>query len=631
MTRPLPHPTPGELAGETTAHALRAVTPVTAPVVTQEGIWITNAELITTFVNGRVAQLLGIPGEEVAGRPMTDFIVPTDHAAVTALRDRLPERVIDQHEVRLVDNDGNRLSVVMELRALFTTGGEFKGVRAEVTDVTARRTAEDELRRRETQLRLTRAIAGLGFWEWDLDSDSMTASDEVFRLFDHEPRAGRSLDECLQAVDIEQPEVAAAALKHAAASDDPVEYEVVARRADGGRRVLQIRAQRVLDSTGRPTRVVGVVQDVSDRRHLEDRLQQAERVSSIGRLAASMAHEFNNILMGVQPFAEVILRNSEHDAKVHGAALQIVDVVARGKRVTQEILRFTRTPDPVRIVVDVASWLAGAYGELWQIAGDRVAIGIEAEAGIRMQADPHQLRQVLTNLVSNARDAMPDGGAVMIRATRSDREILLTVLDNGIGMSPETMRMVFEPLFTTKNVGGTGLGLAVAQRILERHNGRIWVESTLGAGSAFHLVIPAAADDELPTLPPEPLHSRDVVLRRLLLVEDDPAVASGLAAVLQLDGIEVEVAMCGRETAARIESFLPDAVVLDVDLPDIDGFAVHDEISGRWPDLPVLFSTGHGDQKLPHRLLGRPNVGYLVKPYDSETLLRALAGLVSSS
>jgi two-component system cell cycle sensor histidine kinase/response regulator CckA len=630
MTRPLQYPAPGELAGETPSRALRAVPPANAPVVTQEGIWITNAELVTTFVNGRVAQLLGLASEEVAGRPMTDFILPTDRPTVTAAANRLRERVVDQHEVRLIDNSGQQLSVVMELRALFTTAGEFKGVRAGVTDVTARRTAEDELRRRETQLRQAQVMAGFGVWEWDLDSDLMTASDEVFRLFEYERPESSRLEDCLKNVDIEQPEVAAAALRHAAASDDPVEYEVVLRKPDGGRRVLQIRAQRVLDSTGRPTRVVGVVQDVSDRRHLEDRLHQAERVSSIGRLAASTAHEFNNILMGVQPFAEVILRNSEHDARLHGAALQIVDVVARGKRVTQEILRFTRTPDPVRIVVDVASWLASAYGELWQIAGDRVAIGIEAEAGIRMQADPHQLRQVLTNLVSNARDAMPDGGAVMIRAARSDRQILLTVMDNGVGMTTETMRMVFEPLFTTKNVGGTGLGLAVAHQIVERHNGRIWAESTVGVGTAFHLLIPAAADEEPATLPPAPSYPRDTTLRRLLLVEDDAAVASGLVAVLQLDGIEVDVASCGLEAAARIESFVPDAVVLDVDLPDIDGFTVHDEIARRWPDLPVLFSTGHGDAKLNHRLLDRPHVGYLVKPYDSETLLHALGKLVGA-
>jgi CheY-like chemotaxis protein len=194
-------------------------------------------------------------------------------------------------------------------------------------------------------------------------------------------------------------------------------------------------------------------------------------------------------------------------------------------------------------------------------------------------------------------------------------------------MSPETIRMAFEPLFSTKHIGGTGLGLAIADQIVRRHNGEIWAESVLGLGSTFHVLIPAAAPGEPVSVPPEVLQPEGEPLERLLLVEDDPAVAAGLIALLGMDGIAVELVERGADAVTRIESFAPDAVVLDVGLPDMSGIAVYDQIARRWPYLPVLFSTGHGDERLLTPALARPNVGFLLKPYDSNTLLRALAKL----
>ena len=130
----------------------------------------------------------------------------------------------------------------------------------------------------------------------------------------------------------------------------------------------------------------------------------------------------------------------------------------------------------------------------------------------------------------------------------------------------------------------------------------------------------------MPLLPPEMNRAREPI-HRLLLVEDDPAIASGLVMLLQMDDIEVEVVTCGLGTVERIEAFAPDAVVLDVGLPDISGITVYEQIARRWPSLPVLFSTGHGDEKLLTHVLARPNVGYLVKPYEGESLLRALEKL----
>jgi DNA-binding response OmpR family regulator len=153
------------------------------------------------------------------------------------------------------------------------------------------------------------------------------------------------------------------------------------------------------------------------------------------------------------------------------------------------------------------------------------------------------------------------------------------------------------------------------------------VESVLGLGSTFHVLIPAAAAGDLASIPAEVLQPTGEPLQRLLLVEDDPGVAAGLIALLEMDGIAVELVERGAEAVSRIEAFDPDAVVLDVGLPDMSGIAVYDQIARRWPSLPVLFSTGHGDERLLTPALARSNVGYLLKPYDSNTLLVALAKL----
>jgi PAS domain S-box-containing protein len=602
----------------------------------QEGIWIANAELITTFVNGRVAALLDEAIEDIVGRRLVDFIEPPEREALRGVLESLPSTITGQQEVRIVRRDGGVIFAVIELRALFTTAREFKGVRASVVDITPRRLAEERLRQSDAQLTQAQALARMGRWEWDLDADTMTGSEELRSLLGIESVPGRPFDEAMSVLEIEGRERVISQLRAAALSDEPVEYTMVVRTPQGKRRVLHARAQRLCDGGGRPCRVVGIIQDVTEQMHLSERLRQAERVSSLGRLAASVAHEFNNILMGIQPFAEVILRSPAITEGLRGAATRIADGVARGKRVTQEILRFTRTPEPALAVVEVAGWLATSYTDLVQLAGAEVSIAIEAEGGMRMLADGQQLRQVFANFVTNARDAMPRGGTVTIRAARQegrraqdvDEYVHFAVSDNGTGMPPETLRLAFEPLFTTKQIGGTGLGLSIAQNIVQAQGGEIWAESTPGLGSTFHVLIPAAAGPApaLPQPPPPPRAPSTV--RRIVLVEDDHAVAAGLAAVLALEGIEVVLVDRGEGAEARIEQARPDAVVLDVGLPDIDGVTLYRGIASRWPSLPVLFSTGHGDEKMLGPVLVAPNVDYLLKPYDSVALLDKLAGLM---
>lgn len=388
----------------------------------------------------------------------------------------------------------------------------------------------------------------------------------------------------------------------------------------------------ILESS-RVTGAVLVFDDVGERKRLEYQLEQANRVSGLGRVAATIAHEFNNVLMGIQPFTEVIRRRTT-DEKTIKAAAQIANSVMRGKRVTQEILRFTQPSEPALQRVPCREWLKNLLPELQGLVGASVTINLLLPSQeIVVRGDPAQLQQVVTNLVLNARDAMGGRGVVTIAVTDAGtREefsfgrippglMLMTVRDSGSGMTPEVLQNIFEPLFTTKRTG-TGLGLAVALQVIRRHGGSIHAESKVGVGTTFFILLPTAAAEE-PLPAPEKRQPKPRV-QRVVLVEDEEAVATGITLLLEVEGVEVRVAERGGQALDAIQTFDPDAVILDMSLPDMRGIDVFEIIAARYPTLPVLFSSGHGDESILEQYSPSDHVAFLRKPYDLAALMVAL-------
>ncbi|HUP48200.1 MAG TPA: PAS domain S-box protein [Thermoanaerobaculia bacterium] len=384
-----------------------------------------------------------------------------------------------------------------------------------------------------------------------------------------------------------------------------------------------------LPAVGRSPRAALITIDLSERELLERRLSDAEYLASLGRLAGTVAHEFNNVMMGIQSFAEAITRAGAEPG-VERAAAQIRLGIQRGRRITEDILRFTRAavaPTLQAIVVD--DWLRNIAAELRELAGHDVTVEIEPGApGLHVIGDQGQLHQALINLAINAKDAMPDGGSLRLVSSASpvpgadpqrDPWVEIIVSDTGTGMDEETAAHAFEPLFTTKKRGGTGLGLAVVQKIVRAHGGQVSLQSRPNAGTAFRIRLPArrgtvAGETAVPA-------SGSFQPRRILLVEDDLAVAAGLADVLRSFDMIVDVLHSGVGVVQEVERFRPDVLVLDVGLPDRSGIEVYGDIAALYPRLPVVFSTGHADEARLEDVLSRPHVGFLRKPYPIESLL----------
>jgi len=367
--------------------------------------------------------------------------------------------------------------------------------------------------------------------------------------------------------------------------------------------------------------------DVTERRRLERRLEQIGRINSLGRMAVTIGHEFNNVLMGIQPFAEVIRRRAGDDAKLQQAATQILNSVTRGKGITQDIMRMTKSPEPNLQSVDVTPWLEQLAVEIRALVGKGVAVDLQLPPSgtLFVRCDPSQMQQVMTNLALNARDAMPGGGTLSLSAKRSEAGVRLVIGDTGCGITAETLPFIFEPLFTTKH-SGTGLGLAVAQQLVIRNGGTISVESSVG-GTWFHI--------DLAEAPATTARASDEVsvprayagVRRVVIVEDDPIVASGLTSVLESEDVMVRVVSRGGEAMNAVAAFDPDAVVIDISLPDVSGTVVYEQIVARWPKMGIIFSTGHAEESgLPHA--SSRHVGFLRKPYSTDTLLTKLREVV---
>ena len=358
-------------------------------------------------------------------------------------------------------------------------------------------------------------------------------------------------------------------------------------------------------------------------------LVKTERLRALGEMAAGVAHDFNNLLSVILGRAELMLRRVREPAVVRDleavrrAAQDGADTVRR----IQEFTRTRRTRSFERVdLAAVAREVVELTRPRWEVEaqsrGVRYEFTVEGLAP-PVAGRPEELREVLTNLVTNAVDAMPEGGHCSVRLGAAGEWATVSVRDTGIGMEEDTRRRVFEPFFTSKGPRGTGLGLAVSWGIVTRHGGTIEVESVPGRGSTFvvRLPVPVALPDSVTglTVPP-PTHAA-----RVLIIEDEPEVQAVLADMLRDAGYVVTVAKDGSTGLEACEAEAMDIVLSDISMPGLSGWDVAARLRSQFPATPIGFVTGWGDQLDPERLT-RTGVSFVIaKPFQTLDVLRHVA------
>lgn len=397
-------------------------------------------------------------------------------------------------------------------------------------------------------------------------------------------------------------------------------------------RTVEMRWAVVRMSDGR---TIGIGQDVSEVRRLEAQAWQAQKLESIGRLAGGVAHDFNNLLTAILGYAELLQQRLPPEGEVRDDLDQIAQAGRRARDLTAQLLAFGRRQvlaprrlDLNRLVVDLSRLFERLLGEHVRIRTDLLPTlwAIEADAA--------QLEQVLMNLALNARDAMPQGGELVITtrnrpAAGGDRrgapdQVELTVHDTGQGMTEEALEHLFEPFYTTKERGrGTGLGLPTVYGIVKQSGGQVSVTSAPGAGTTFTITLPRArerAEAEPPALPPR---AQDPGGReRVLVVEDEPGVRALTVRALREVGYAVEAAESGAAAIALVERLAEplDLLIADVVMPEVSGRQVADALQRRFPRAACLYVSGYTSDVIGDQGVLDSGMNFLQKPYTPSSL-----------
>ncbi len=422
----------------------------------------------------------------------------------------------------------------------------------------------------------------------------------------------------------------------------------IAQITHGGKSVtVEGRWTLLRDEAGRPRSILAINTDITRRKQLEQQFLRAQRMESIGTLAGGIAHDLNNVLAPILMSIDLLDR-SVSDPRGREILGMIGSSARRAADMVEQVLTFARGAEGRRERVEPGVLIA----DLLKITGEsfrkNVAVSAEVPHDLwPLSADPTQIHQVLLNLCMNARDAMPDGGSIRLRAAnfragpkfaamnldaRPGPYVRLEVEDTGSGMSPETLESVFDPFFTTKEVGkGTGLGLSTALSIVTGHGGFINVRSKVGRGSVFRIYLPVDGDIQRQRVAPPQAAAAAIPGgggRRILLADDEPAILEIARLTLENHGYRVVTAVDGAEALARFREnpAAIDAIVTDMMMPHMDGDGLISELRKLRPDLPIVATSGvAGD---PRKQV--PEVRkFLAKPYPAAALLSALAEILS--
>lgn len=584
-------------------------------------------------------------------RSFLDAVHPEDrHAVLRTISERGQGRAFS-HEYRVVHADGS-------VRWIWDRGFPVPGAAPPThyvgvaQDITVRKLAEEQLRRsaafRETIIRtaaegvcLVLMLDQPPYVRFLLWNERMTAltgytQDEINRLgwFEALHRDPAERERAMQR------------MWRMRAGEHLIAEEWTITRRDGEERTLAISTSLVdMDDGNRA--VVAFMQDISERlraeetrRRLESQLVQSQKMEAIGRLAGGVAHDFNNLLTVITGYSELLLNILPREDEARSAAQAISDASRQAAELTSQLLAFSRRTMLEPRVLDLNQVIQDSELLLRRLIGEDVALQTDLEEGIgAVRVDPGQIRQVLLNLVVNARDAMPRGGTISLRtrslqvteadaATRpgwvAGPHAVLSIRDTGCGMTPAEIARIFEPFYTTKELGkGTGLGLAVVQGIVEQSGGHIEVESAPRRGTTFDIYLPCVTAAPA-RVEPAPAPQQDRGSETILLVEDEAPVRELAELVLSKHGYTVHAAADGAaalELAERI-GYRIDLLLTDVVMPRMDGRDLAEALRPRAPKMGVLYVSGYTDDAVVRHGVLQEQVAFLGKPYTSAALVR---------
>jgi PAS domain S-box-containing protein len=432
------------------------------------------------------------------------------------------------------------------------------------------------------------------------------------------------------------------AAEEVSARGEPFQAEYRIKRKDGREVWLSDTGVVVQGSNSHPV-MEGIIVDITERKVLETQLQQSRKMEAVGRLAGGIAHDFNNLLTIITGYTDLALSRASVPLDLRNDIERIENAAGRAAALVRQLLAFSRKQVLQPKTLDLNAIVVNIERLLRRLIGDHIEMTTSVQDDLgKVKADPAQIEQVIMNLVVNARDAMPDGGRILIEtcnieldsnyvldhaSVKPGRYVMLAVSDTGVGMDAGTMAHIFEPFYTTKDSGrGTGLGLSTVYGIVKQSGGYVWVYSELGKGSTFKVYLPrvdeCAEHEELKPLSISEQRGSEVIL----LVEDEEAVRDLVRTILGGHGYEVLVARDPAHAQSLAKHFSGEIHLLltDVVMPGLSGRELADRIMETRPGIRVLYMSGYTENVVTSGGLLEQGLAFLQKPFSPSVLVRRI-------
>jgi PAS domain S-box-containing protein len=614
--------------------------------VTDYAIYMLDPTGVVASWNPGAQRFKGYTADEIIGQHFSRFYTEEDVRAglpAQVLRTAAREGKFETEGWRR-RKDGTRFWAHVVVDPVRDASGALLGFAKITRDLTERRRAEQA--QEEVRL-LVQSVTDYALYMLDRDGNvaSWNAGAERIKGYRPDEIIGRHFSTFYTEEDRAAGEPALAL----AAAEREGRYEKEAQRVrkDGTRFWANVVIDPIRNADGSLRGFVKITRDVTERHEAERKLGEArealfqsQKLEAIGQLTGGVAHDFNTLLTAIIGSLELVQRGVAGEPRVTALVANALQAAQRGATLTQRMLAFARRQELKAEPTDIRTLVSGMADLLDRSLGSGIHIVIRFTPAIgQVMLDRNQLEMALLNLAVNARDAMPNGGEMVLEAREETlglgnafalapgRYAVLSVLDQGTGMDETTLKRATEPFYTTKGVGkGTGLGLSMAHGLAEQLGGRLQLESTLGKGTTASLWLPVMAKPaaEPATTPPQP-QLPEIAALSILAVDDDALVLTNTAAMLEDRGHRVTVAYSANEALELLKHQTFDLLITDQGMPGMTGAELIEEVQRAWPGLPIVLATGYAE--LPPGAAAQ--VPRIAKPFRQEQLLVIVARVVA--
>ncbi|MGO7988030.1 PAS domain S-box protein [Rhizobium leguminosarum] len=619
--------------------------------ITDYAIYMLSPEGIVTSWNTGAQRFKGYKPSEILGEHFSRFYLEEDRAA------GMPARALataEEHgrfegEGWRQRKDGSRFWAHVIIDPIRRPSGELIGYAKITRDLTERRAAENAIRQSEEQFRrLVQGVSDYAIYMLDPEGNVSSWNFGAERIKGYRPQEiiGRHFSTFYTPEDREAgvPEKALGIAR----AEGRFEREGWRVRKDGTRFWASVVIDVIRDDEGDVLGFAKITRDITEKMETQRALEQAreelfqsQKMEAIGQLTGGIAHDFNNLLMAVLGSLEILKKRMPQDLSLTSLVDNAMQGAQRGAALTQRMLAFSRRQELHMEPIDVSGLVRGMMDMLSRSLGPLTVI--ETSFPVRLPTiltDPNQLEMAILNLVVNARDAMPSGGRIVLRASEESlpsgksplppgRYVRIAVIDEGEGMDAKTLEQAITPFFTTKGVGkGTGLGLSMVQGLASQSGGRLIMKSSLGEGTTAELWFPVASGEQATEAAADRPQQEENATRRLRIVavDDDGLVLMNTTLMLEDLGHTVFEAMAGPEALDILRQQQVDLVICDHAMPRMTGAQLAQAIRSEWPDMPIILATGYAEIPEGAGIVDLPRLG---KPFSQAQLAEAISRIAS--